>query len=705
MFAPGEQFKEYFVHEIMGETPRTTTLLAESPQKEMVVVKVFKETVFTRDEGFDHLKRPRKAIADGVISNDTYLAFYRKVAMEETASGERHAYLVRGYVRGENLDSWKTQSRTLAEIKVVMRKICLGLDHLHKAGLIHGGLCPRNVILGGDVLKLTDFGTGAGFLSSVLGLECQDPQVRPFLPPWHDDPEKLQSPATDIYALGVLLSLLETGTLPEGIPEDASSPVRKAMGGGYGNVDELLADVEQLGVDEEDEEEAERAEKYAPESEGPEAYEDSEGSESERREEIPEGSAPEVAPHVEVTGEGIKVDPSGLVYRVRKQFRRKGTASFFLKNLETSGKEITVRADVLSGSDWMRIEPGEIRVPPGEQRFDIFFGPIPSPGAFVGKIVLEISLDGVNITRDILIEAECKRRLLALPPWWKWATAASCAALLVVFAASTQYVSFSGIPRGMTAKAPVVAPPDPLPPTTPSPVASQSPGDPSPSVPPIAITPTLSVPPSPGIDDQLALVRRELLAKGEYLDAVRKLGELKSAFPENQEVNLLFDQMGRKLSVKIDLLASPGQGALQGNMQAIASGGGFQLKFTPDDDCYLYIYQMDSHNKLDRLFPNPKAHSLGGYVQADNNYIVPSAGDYFVLDSNVGQETIYFVASRWPAKDLEELHAKLDNSSDDLQKAAYQGELLDRVRARGKAIAAGVSGCFYTEYAFRHVER
>ena len=104
----------------------------------------------------------------------------------------------------------------LHEAAALFREVVEGVRHVHDLGLIHRDLKPSNVLieLRGDALvpRVADFGL------------VQDAHVRletgAFVgTPAYAAPEQLQgrdqlSPATDVWALGVLLHELLTGTLP-----------------------------------------------------------------------------------------------------------------------------------------------------------------------------------------------------------------------------------------------------------------------------------------------------------------------------------------------------------------------------------------------------------------------------------------------------------------------------------------------------------
>lgn len=91
----------------------------------------------------------------------------------------------------------------------ISRQICLGLNAIHKAGILHRDLKPANIIIDSNGLaKITDFGI-AGFEEEVQGTESRVGT------PAYMSPEQITgievSQQSDIYSLGLLLYEIFTG--------------------------------------------------------------------------------------------------------------------------------------------------------------------------------------------------------------------------------------------------------------------------------------------------------------------------------------------------------------------------------------------------------------------------------------------------------------------------------------------------------------
>ena len=82
-----------------------------------------------------------------------------------------------------------------------------------------------------------------------------------------------------------------------------------------------------------------------------------------------------------------------------------------------------------------------------------------------------------------------------------------------------------------------------------------------------------------------------------------------------------------------------------------SQGDRYFLYFRPQQDCYAYVLQEDSAGKRTLLFPPESGSAL---VRMGSDYWVPRFGAGYSLDSQVGDETLYLVATSWPLEgDLE----------------------------------------------------
>lgn len=134
--------------------------------------------------------------------------------------------VIEEFCGGGNLESAVTDLRPMlwSERLAIAQQIAAGLAHLHARGMVHGNLEPSNVLLsrerdGSDRVKLADFGLTPGCLrhhrdgpgaASLSALAYTAPELLPS----DTSPGGECSPASDIYAFGILLWQLMTQRRP-----------------------------------------------------------------------------------------------------------------------------------------------------------------------------------------------------------------------------------------------------------------------------------------------------------------------------------------------------------------------------------------------------------------------------------------------------------------------------------------------------------
>jgi serine/threonine-protein kinase len=179
-----------------------------------VAVKVLAEHLHDDERFVERFKREALAVARLIHPNI--------VQVYDTGVDEGRHYIVMEYVEGRSgaqilQRSGPVEPEVAAEIGV---QACAGLDYAHRRGIIHRDVKPGNLmIVGGPVgggemiVKLTDFGIARAIeqtritqVGSVVGTAA-------YLAPEQVRGEEA-TPATDVYALGVVLYQFLTGRLP-----------------------------------------------------------------------------------------------------------------------------------------------------------------------------------------------------------------------------------------------------------------------------------------------------------------------------------------------------------------------------------------------------------------------------------------------------------------------------------------------------------
>lgn len=134
-----------------------------------------------------------------------------------------------------------------------VKQVCAALAFAHAHGIVHRDVKPHNVLVAGDgVIKLGDFGTARQLVAGTQRITETGDVVGT---PYYMAPEAMHGaphdPRMDIYAVGVLLYHLITGTLPIGyfepLPGALDPVVRRALAHHpdrrYGTIAELASDL------------------------------------------------------------------------------------------------------------------------------------------------------------------------------------------------------------------------------------------------------------------------------------------------------------------------------------------------------------------------------------------------------------------------------------------------------------------------------
>jgi serine/threonine-protein kinase len=132
-----------------------------------------------------------------------------------TIDGEPVPYVVMELVDGESLAAVLARSRRLpwpAAVRI-SSEVSAALAAAHARGIVHRDVTPANVMLTPAGAKVVDFG-----ISALIGENDIDPDGSLLGTPAYLAPERLEggqvSPATDVYAVGLLIYRTLIGQLP-----------------------------------------------------------------------------------------------------------------------------------------------------------------------------------------------------------------------------------------------------------------------------------------------------------------------------------------------------------------------------------------------------------------------------------------------------------------------------------------------------------
>lgn len=139
------------------------------------------------------------------------------VQIFEVGEYRGQTFLALEYVDGGNLQHHLAQRRpSHREAAELLARLARVMHYVHSRGIVHRDLKPANILLTADgSLKVTDFGVakihGASRDRTITGEFVGTPE---YMAPEQCQSQRALGPATDVYALGVILHVLLTGSAP-----------------------------------------------------------------------------------------------------------------------------------------------------------------------------------------------------------------------------------------------------------------------------------------------------------------------------------------------------------------------------------------------------------------------------------------------------------------------------------------------------------
>jgi serine/threonine protein kinase/tetratricopeptide (TPR) repeat protein len=144
-------------------------------------------------------------------------------------------YFIMEYIEGEPIDLYCDRHRlTVAERLEIFRQVCLAVHFAHQNLVVHRDIKPSNILVTeAGQPKLLDFGI-AKLLNPELMVRGSEPTVwGRLLTPEYASPEQILgrpvTSASDVYALGVLLFKLLTGTDPYRLRERPAAELEQSI--------------------------------------------------------------------------------------------------------------------------------------------------------------------------------------------------------------------------------------------------------------------------------------------------------------------------------------------------------------------------------------------------------------------------------------------------------------------------------------------
>lgn len=168
------------------------------------------------------------------------------VAVLDVLEENQTVYAVTEQIQGTPLSEYlslRASVLPLAEARSLMQPIMEGVAALHKAGLVHRGVCPENILLTeGGVARLCGYAT--------LGLRRAGSELKPQLydgysAPEQYKPQEFEGRYTDVYGLAAVFYRLVTGAQPLSAVQrqvrDSLPPASRAESGVPGYVSSILS--------------------------------------------------------------------------------------------------------------------------------------------------------------------------------------------------------------------------------------------------------------------------------------------------------------------------------------------------------------------------------------------------------------------------------------------------------------------------------
>jgi hypothetical protein len=174
----------------------------------MVAVKVLRPQ-YTRDSNF--LVNFHREAQNAARLSDSYI-----VAVYDFGQDKGRPYIVMEWVAGSDLRTLISEQGSLPIDQAVTYaiQICSAVGTAHRAGIVHGDLKPGNILINpNNQAKVTDFG-----LARALGESTMEEGEVVWGTPAYFAPEQASGdqalPATDVYAIGIILYEMLTGRVP-----------------------------------------------------------------------------------------------------------------------------------------------------------------------------------------------------------------------------------------------------------------------------------------------------------------------------------------------------------------------------------------------------------------------------------------------------------------------------------------------------------
>ncbi len=213
------------LHEISHGGQGIIYQAVQQSTKRKVAIKVLLEGVYASRAARRRFEREIELVAS--LKHPNIIAVF-----DSGVTPEGHQFYVMDYIRGVPIDEYVRQKEMgVEEVLTLFRTVCEAVNHAHQKGVIHRDLKPSNILVDSDgAPRILDFGlakTVSESTDSLVSITGQVVGTLPYMSPeqTRGNPDAVDV-RTDVYALGVILYRILTGSFPYPIAATLSETVQ-----------------------------------------------------------------------------------------------------------------------------------------------------------------------------------------------------------------------------------------------------------------------------------------------------------------------------------------------------------------------------------------------------------------------------------------------------------------------------------------------
>ena len=129
---------------------------------------------------------------------------------------------------------------------------------------------------------------------------------------------------------------------------------------------------------------------------------------------------------------------------------------------------------------------------------------------------------------------------------------------------------------------------------------------------------------------------------------------------------------------------------------------GYRFEVEADLPCYFYLFQFEGQSAVELLFP-ASSFDLENHLLASRQLLmIPGGNQYLRFRKPDTRQlvTLFFLATRWRALDIEKLCQQYDQAVSAADRRHFRDRLLERILHRKEALTSGWQGIFFQQGFF-----